>query len=117
MRIVNTMYLSKEKTVCHYVDLIVKVFGSNSKNTQGWGNVECQLRTSRSGMCLDQNWMFVDRGEEGGGGPKLRLFLRTSKMNDPFPNSLLLLNMFLFFCFSLSFYSLFLHSFCHCFAC
>ena len=27
--------------------------------------VECQFRTSKSGLSLDQNWMFVDRGEEG----------------------------------------------------
>ena len=26
-----------------------------------------------SGVCLEQNWMFVDRGEAGG-GPKFRLF-------------------------------------------
>ena len=38
------------------------------------GGVECQLRKSKSCVCLDQNWMFVDRGEEGSGGPKFRLF-------------------------------------------
>ena len=41
----------------------------------GWrkeGGVECQLKASKSGVCLDQHWMFRDRGEEGGEGPKFR---------------------------------------------
>ena len=61
MRIVNTMRISKGKTVLRYVDLIVKVFQKNSEITQGvvcvcgWGGeggevVECQLRTSKSGV-------------------------------------------------------------------
>ena len=59
MRIVNTMRISKGKAVLHYVDLIVKVFQKNSEITQGvvcvWGGeggevVECQLRTSKSGV-------------------------------------------------------------------
>ena len=37
LRIVNTMCLSKEKAVCHYVDPIVKVFEGNSKIIQGHG--------------------------------------------------------------------------------
>ena len=73
MRIVNTMRISKEKAVLHYVDLIVKVFEKNSEIAQGvvcvcvcvCEVVECQLRTSKSGVWLDQNWIFVDRGEEG----------------------------------------------------
>ena len=71
------MSISKEKAVLHYVDLIVKVFEKNSEIIQGvvcvcvcvcrggGGVVECQLRTSKSGVWLDQNWMFVDRREEG----------------------------------------------------
>ena len=35
MRIVNTMRISKEKAVLHYVDLIVKVFEKNSEIIQG----------------------------------------------------------------------------------
>ena len=37
MRIVNTKCISKEKTVLHYVDLIVKVFEENSEIIQGRG--------------------------------------------------------------------------------
>ena len=37
MRIVNTKCISKEKTVHHYVDHIVKVFKENSENIQGEG--------------------------------------------------------------------------------
>ena len=33
-----------------------------------------KLKTSNSGVCLDQNWMFVDREEEEGESPKFRLF-------------------------------------------
>ena len=58
MRIVNTMCISKEKALRHYADLIVKVFEENSEITQRWG-IECQLKTSKSGVCLDQNCMFV----------------------------------------------------------
>ena len=36
------------------------------------GGVECQLKASKSGVCLDQHWMFRDRGEEGSEGPKFR---------------------------------------------
>ena len=69
------IYIYIYKAVRHYVDLIVKVFEENSKITQGGeGGFECQLRTSKSGVCLDQNWMFVDRGEERGRGPKFRIF-------------------------------------------
>ena len=28
------------------------------------GIIECHLRTSKRGLGLDQNWMFVDRGGE-----------------------------------------------------
>ena len=65
MRIVNTMCISKEKAVRHYVDLIVKSFRGKFLNWPAWW---------WWGACLDQNWMFVDRGEEEGGGPKFRLF-------------------------------------------
>ena len=45
MRKVNTLCISEEKAVRHYVDLIVTVFKENSEITryQG-GGVECQLR-------------------------------------------------------------------------
>ena len=73
------MCISKEKTACDYFDLIVKVFEKNSEIAEGWGGeVECQLRTFKSGVCLHENWMFVDRGEARDRGPKFRLFLRKS---------------------------------------
>ena len=69
MRIVNNMCISKEKAIRHYVDLIVKVFQEISeiliKDVQRWGLLRSKLA------------VFVDRGEEEGGGPKFRLFLRT----------------------------------------
>ena len=37
MRIVNTMCISKEKAVRHYVDLVVKIFEENSEITQRGG--------------------------------------------------------------------------------
>ena len=50
MRKVNTLCISEEKAVRHYVDLIVTVFEENSEITRyeggggGRGVVECQLR-------------------------------------------------------------------------
>ena len=35
---------------------------------------ECQLRTSKGEVCLEENCMFVGRREVGVGGPKFRLF-------------------------------------------
>ena len=67
------MCTSKEKALRHYVDLIVTVCEENSKITQDGESAERQLWTSKSGMCLDENWMFVDSGEEGVEGPKFRL--------------------------------------------
>ena len=59
MRIVNTIFISKEQVVCHYVDLIVKVFEKILKLSRvrgEWGGgVECQLWISKSGVCLDQD--------------------------------------------------------------
>ena len=73
MRIVNILCISKEKVLRHYVNLIVKIFAESFEITldggRGKGNggcFECQLRTSRSGVCLDQNLMFVDRGGAAG---------------------------------------------------
>ena len=47
MRIVNTMRISKEKVVRHYVDLIVKVFEETSeiliKDVQKWGLLRSKL--------------------------------------------------------------------------
>ena len=37
MKILNTLCISKDKVVRHYVDLIVKVFEENSETTQGGG--------------------------------------------------------------------------------
>ena len=81
------MCISKEKAVCHYVDLNANVFEENSKITQcvclcvcvcGGGGFECQLRTPKGGVCLDQNWIFVDRREEGVGVRNLDFFRRHS---------------------------------------
>ena len=67
MRIViNIMSTSQEKAVRHYVAVIVKIFEEHSEVTQG--DIERQLWKYKSGVCLDQNWMFVDRGEERGWG-------------------------------------------------
>ena len=77
MRIINAMVINKEKLVHHYVDLTVKAFDKKSETTQ-IGGFECQLRTSKSGVCLDENWMFVSQGEEGSGGLKFRIFVWTS---------------------------------------
>lgn len=62
--------MHEQRKSARYVDLIVKIFEENSKTTQGEGGVESQLRTSKSGVCLDQTWMFVDRREKGSGGSK-----------------------------------------------
>ena len=74
MRTANIVCISQEKTVCTslYVDLIVKVFEENSEITQGV--IEYQLRASKSGVCLNQNWTFVNRGEERVGVQTLHLF-------------------------------------------
>ena len=48
------------------------------------GRVDYQLRTSKSGVCLDQNWMFVDREEEVAGCVKFRLFCGRHKCMTPY---------------------------------
>ena len=70
---------------------------------EGGEVVECQLRTSKSGVWLDQNWMFVDRGEEGVGVQTLD-FLADVINKWTLANSFLLFNMI--FCFFFSLYSL-----------
>ena len=50
MRIVNTLCISKEKAIRHYVDLIVTFFEENSEITQGGGVLNANLRTSESGV-------------------------------------------------------------------
>ena len=55
------MFISKGKSVRHYVDFVVKVFEENSEITQREGDFECQLNTPKSEAYLDQNWMFVRR--------------------------------------------------------
>ena len=76
MRIVNTLCVSREKklysimliSLLTFLRKISKLpwmegFWMPVKDVQEW-----------SGVCLEQNWMFVERGEEAGGGPKFRLF-------------------------------------------
>ena len=71
------MHISKEKAVCH----------ENSRiGRWGW--------TSKSGLSLDQNWMFVDKGERGFGVRILDFFMDvvnewtlTKFLNEPSPNS------------------------------
>ena len=80
MRIVNTVCINKEKLYVTVFVLIVKVFEENSEITQGgWGAFVCQLRASKSSVCLDQNWRLVDSGKEGAKGPKVRFFRRCHK--------------------------------------
>ena len=70
------MHISKEKAVCH----------ENSRiGRWGW--------TSKSGLSLDQNWMFVDKGERGFGVRILDFFMDvvnewtlTKFLNEPSPN-------------------------------
>ena len=62
MRIANTICISQKKTIRDNVDLTDIVFQENSKITQGF---ELQSRTSKNGVCLDKNLMFVDRREKG----------------------------------------------------
>ena len=57
------------------------------------------LRTSKSGVCLGQNWMFVARGKKGLVFRNLDIFLQTSKMNEPLPKS--------FFCYWKCFFFVF----------
>ena len=75
------MCISKEKTACDYLISLLKFSRKIPKLPRvggGGGEVECQLRTFKSGVCLHENWMFVDRGEERDRGPKFRIFLRKS---------------------------------------
>ena len=59
MRIVNTMRISKEKAVLHYVDLIVKVFEKNSEIAQG---VVCVCVC----LCVWGCWMPIKDVQEWG---------------------------------------------------
>ena len=61
MIIVNPIFISKE------IPKLLRM-----------GGFECQLMTSKSGVCLCENRMFVDRQKAGGGGPKFRLCGGTS---------------------------------------
>ena len=85
-----------------------------------WRDFGWQLRTSRRRVCLDQNWMFVDRGEEGGGGPKFRFFCwRRHKWMASHQIifcywRFLVVVVVVLFCFSLLLYSLHLHTLFHC---
>ena len=77
MRKVNTLCSKKKR----YVTMLISLLQFSTKIPKlprvdgGGGDVECQLRTSKSGVCLVQNWMFVDRGEEGVGFRNLELFV------------------------------------------
>ena len=69
MRIVNTLCISKEKAVRHYVGLIVKVFKENPKIAQGGRVLSANYRRAEWDV-LRPNWMFIDRREEGVGWGK-----------------------------------------------
>ena len=77
MRKVNTLCSKKKR----YVTMLISLLQFSTKIPKlprvdgGGGDVECQLRTSKSGVCLVQNWMFVDRGEEVVGFRNLELFV------------------------------------------
>ena len=58
MRIASTICISQKKAIHNNVDLIAIVFQENSEITPG---SEFQSRTSKSGVCLEQNSMFVAR--------------------------------------------------------
>ena len=113
VRIVSTMCLAKKKlcvailiwflTFLMKIPKLLRVFG-----------VEFNLRTYKSVVCLDKNLMFMEKRKKGVRVHYLDFFAEV-KMNGSSPNSFLLLNM-IFFWISLSFHSLFLHSF-HCFSC
>ena len=68
IKIVNTFCINKEKTVWHYVDLIVKLIKGNYEITQGGGVLNANLRTSKNGVCLDQSLIFVGKGGAWGEG-------------------------------------------------
>ena len=77
--IVNNMCISKEKSVRHYVDLFLQKFrnylgrGGGVVGGRGGGvRVECQLRTSKSGVC-------IDRAKEGCGVQNLDFFCECYK--------------------------------------
>ena len=92
---------------------------SCSKLPRVWGaGFECELRTSKSGICLDQNfkigWLCIE-GKRWVGVRNLDFFVDV--INEwSLTNSYLLLNMIFFF-FSLSIHSLLFHSFFIVFAC
>ena len=70
--LVNIVFNIKEKAFCHYVDFIVKVFEEIPKLPRE--EYRMPITVSKSGVCLDQNWMFMDRREEGLGFQKLQHF-------------------------------------------
>ena len=74
MRIANTICISQKKAIRDNVDVIAIVFQENSEITHGFA---FQSRTSKSGVYLDKNSMFVDRKEKGVSIRNLG-FLRTS---------------------------------------
>ena len=109
------------KTVGSSVSFIVHMriaIKKLSEITQGaWAGFECELRTSKSGICLDQNfkigWLCIE-GKRWVGVRKLDFFVDVINESS-LTNSFLLFNMIFFFCFSLSLHSLLFHSFFYCF--
>ena len=73
------------------------------------GKFECRLKTSKGGVCLDKNWMLMDRREDGGwggggrGGRVQSLVFFADVIND--------------FFFSLPLHSPLFQSFIRCFVC
>ena len=88
--------MTKKKVVRHYVDLIRFL----RKILKLPGVTERQLRTSRKGLSLDQNWMLVDVADVINELSFIK-FLFALKYN----------------CFSFALLSLLLYSYFHCFAC
>ena len=78
MRIVNTLCINKDKKVYVVILISLRKFLRTISKLPWMEDFECQLKTSRSGVCLEKNWMFVDRGEEAGEGTEIYTFLRTS---------------------------------------
>ena len=64
------------------------------------GVTECQLRTSRKGLSLDQNWMLADIADVINELSLIKFFFALK-----------------YDCFSFSLLSLLLYSYFHCFAC
>ena len=107
MTIANTICISQKKAICDNVDLIAIVFQENSEISQGF---EFQSRTSKSGVCLDKNSMFVDRREKWVGIRNLDFLLFCELHKWMAPYKIFFCYWIWLFCFSLSLHSLRLHT-------